>query len=80
MCVNGMPWGGSPMQGYTDAAGYLDVKETTHFFDAWSPLQRLQRQATPGTIPVDIVAPVFYDASAEVNNILPYASGTNVAV
>jgi RHS repeat-associated protein len=64
------------------AAGYIDVKETTHFFDGLGrPLQTVQRQATPGNSPVDIVTPVVYDPfGREVYKYLPYvATSGNVA-
>ncbi|HXB07433.1 MAG TPA: DUF6443 domain-containing protein, partial [Puia sp.] len=59
------------------SAGYVDVKETTHFFDGLGrPLQTVQRQATPGNSPVDIVTPVIYDPfGREVYKYLPYAAG-----
>src|SRR5580692_3413196 len=62
-------------------AGFVDVKETTHFFDGLGrPLQTVNRQITPGSSPNDIVTPVVYDAfGREVNKYLPYAqtSGNN---
>ncbi len=57
---------------------YTDVRETTHFFDGLGrPLQTVQRQATPGSSPVDIVSPVVYDPfGREVYKYLPYAAGS----
>jgi len=59
-------------------AGYVDVRETTQFFDGLGrPLQTVQRQATPGSSPVDLVTPVIYDAfGRELYKYLPYAAGT----
>jgi hypothetical protein len=60
------------------AAGYSDVQETSHYFDGLGrPLQTVQRQHSPGSNPVDIVAPVVYDQfGREVYNYLPYAAQT----
>lgn len=60
------------------AASYLDVKEMTHFVDGLGrPIQTIQRQATPGSSPVDIVSPVVYDPfGREVYKYLPYAANT----
>src|SRR6185437_10609225 len=59
-------------------AGYVDVKETMHYFDGLGrPLQTVQRQITPGGSPVDVVTPVVYDAfGREVYKYLPYVSST----
>lgn len=58
------------------AAGYSDVQETTNYFDGLGrPLQTVQRQRSPGSNPVDIVAPVVYDQyGREVYKYLPYAA------
>jgi RHS repeat-associated protein len=58
------------------AAGFQDVKQTTQYFDGLSrPLQTVQRQATSGSNPVDIVSPVLFDVlGREVYKYLPYAS------
>jgi RHS repeat-associated protein len=58
------------------SAGYVDVKQTTSFFDGLGrPLQTVQRQMTPGNSPVDLVAPVVYDAfGREVYKYMPYAA------
>lgn len=60
------------------AAGYGDVQETTHYFDGLGrPIQTVQRQHSPGSNPVDMVAPVVYDQfGREVYKYLPYAAGT----
>ncbi|HLZ88276.1 MAG TPA: DUF6443 domain-containing protein, partial [Puia sp.] len=57
-------------------AGYRDVRETTHYFDGLGrPLQTVQRQASPGSSPVDLVTPVVYDPfGREVYKYLPYAA------
>ena len=59
-------------------AGYVDVKETTHYLDGLGrPLQTVQRQITPGGSPVDVVTPVVYDAfGRETYKYLPYAAST----
>jgi hypothetical protein len=61
-----------------NSAGYVDVKETTHFFDGLGrPLQTVQRQASPDNSPVDVVTPVVYDPfGREVYKYLPYAATT----
>ncbi|MBS1665195.1 MAG: hypothetical protein JST68_29385 [Bacteroidetes bacterium] len=61
-----------------DGAGYIDVKQTTSYFDGLGrPLQTVQRQMTPGSSPVDVVSPVIYDAfGREVYKYLPYVSST----
>jgi len=62
------------------SAGYVDVKETTHFFDGLGrPLQTVSRQITPGSNPNDIVLPIVYDQyGREVYKYLPYvATATN---
>ena len=60
------------------AAGYVDVKETMHYFDGLGrPLQTVQRQITPGGSPADVVTPVVYDAfGREVYKYLPYVAST----
>jgi RHS repeat-associated protein len=62
-------------------AGYVDVKETTHFFDGLGrPLQTVSRQITPGSSPNDMVTPVIYDSfGRKVTKYLPYVpnSGNN---
>jgi len=60
------------------SAGYVDVKETSHFFDGLGrPFQTVQRQATPGGSPIDIVTPVLYDPfGREVYKYLPYAANS----
>lgn len=64
-----------------DAAGYMDVKETTNFFDGLGrPLQTVNRQITPGNNPLDMVSMVTYDAfGREVNKYLPYVASTKNA-
>ncbi len=59
-------------------AAYMDVKETTHFFDGLGrPLQTVSRQITPGSSPNDIVSPVVYDPfGREVTQYLPYVQTT----
>ncbi|HEY4060850.1 MAG TPA: DUF6443 domain-containing protein, partial [Puia sp.] len=61
-----------------DSAGYVDVKETTHYFDGLGrPLQTVNRQITPGSSPVDMVTPVVYDPfGREVYKYLPYVAST----
>ena len=45
-------------------AGFMDVKQTTQYFDGLGrPLQTVQQQMTPGSSPADIVIPVVYDNS-----------------
>src|SRR6185312_16705799 len=58
------------------AAGYVDVKETMHYFDGLGrPLQTVQRQMTPGGNPADVVTPVVYDAfGREAYKYLPYVA------
>ena len=60
------------------AAGYVDVKETTHFIDGLGrPLQTVNRQITPGSSPSDIVTPVIYDPiGREAYKYLPYVPAT----
>ena len=60
------------------SAGYVDVKETTHYVDGLGrPLQTVNRQITPGNSPVDIVTPVLYDPfGREVYKYLPYVPTT----
>src|SRR5258708_1696757 len=60
------------------AAGYVDVKETTHFFDGLGrPLQTVNRQLTPGDNPNDVVTPVVYDPfGREIYKYLPYVATT----
>jgi RHS repeat-associated protein len=62
-------------------AAYGDVKETMNYFDGLGrPLQTVQRQITPGSNPMDVVAPVVYDAfGREVYKYMPYVatSGNN---
>jgi len=59
-------------------AGYVDVKEATHFVDGLGrALQTVLRQATPGNNPVDIVTPIVFDQyGREVYKYLPYAATT----
>ena len=59
-------------------ASYVDVKETTHFFDGLGrPLQTVNRQITPGTSPNDVVTPVVYDPyGREIYKYLPYVETT----
>lgn len=58
-----------------DAAGYQQVKQTTQYLDGLGrPLQTVSKQATTGSSPKDIVAPVIYDnLGREVKKYLPYA-------
>lgn len=58
-----------------NSAGYEHVKQTTQFLDGLGrPLQTVYRQATPGSNPKDIVAPLVYDnIGREKYNYLPYA-------
>ncbi|MBN9379112.1 MAG: hypothetical protein J0H74_00015, partial [Chitinophagaceae bacterium] len=60
------------------AAPYTDVKETTQYFDGLGrPQQTVSRQATPGSTPLDLVAPVLYDAfGRETYKYLPYVPTT----
>ncbi|HEY4064196.1 MAG TPA: DUF6443 domain-containing protein, partial [Puia sp.] len=60
------------------SAGYVDVKETTHYFDGLGrPLQTVNRQITPGNSPMDMVTPVVYDPfGREVYKYLPYVAST----
>ncbi len=60
------------------SAGYVDVKETTNYFDGLGrPLQTVQRQITPGDNPVDVVAPIVYDPfGREMYKYLPYAASS----
>ena len=60
------------------AAAYMDVRETSHYFDGLGrPLQTVQRQLTPGSSPADMVAPVVYDAfGRETYKYLPYIVGS----
>jgi RHS repeat-associated protein len=60
------------------SAGYVDVKQTTSFFDGLGrPLQTVQRQMTPGNSPVDLVSPVVYDAfGREAYKYMPYVATT----
>src|SRR5258708_4298886 len=60
------------------AAGYVDVKETTHFFDGLGrSLQTVNRQITPGNNPNDVVTPVVYDPfGREIYKYLPYIPTT----
>jgi RHS repeat-associated protein len=73
-----------PMGAYTDAsmvtaASYLDVRQTTQYFDGLGrPLQTVQKQVTPAAL--DMVAPVIYDElGREQYKYPPYVqtSGTN---
>lgn len=56
-----------------DFADYNRVKEATEYFDGLGkPLQTVQRQATPGINPIDMVMPVVYDQfGREVYKYLP---------
>lgn len=60
---------------------YLQVKEQWQYLDGLGrPLQMVNRQATPGNSPKDLVAPVTYDDyGRETFKYLPYAQlmGTN---
>jgi RHS repeat-associated protein len=48
---------------YYASAGYVDVKQTTSFFDGLGRTsQTVVRQLTPGSSPQDVVTPVVYDA------------------
>src|SRR5579864_3186684 len=60
------------------AAGYVDVKETMHYFDGLGrPLQTVNRQLTPGDNPNDVVAPELYDPfGRESYKYLPYVATT----
>ncbi len=60
------------------AAAYMDVKQTTQYFDGLGrPLQTVQKEMTPGGSPADVVAPVVYDAfGREVYKYLPYVAGS----
>lgn len=62
------------------AADYQHVKEATQYFDGLGrPLQTVARQASPGTSPKDLVAPVVYDAfGREVFKYLPYVQSNNI--
>ena len=59
-----------------DAAGYLQVKQSTQYLDGLGrTLQTVNRQATPGTNPGDLVTPSLYDEHGlETYRYLPYAS------
>ncbi len=59
-------------------AGYVDVKQTTSYFDGLGrPLQKVQQQITPGNSPSDLVSPVIYDSfGREVYKYLPYVAST----
>ncbi len=59
-------------------AGYVDVRQTTHFVDGLGrPIQTIVQQATPGTSPADMVTPVIYDAFSRVSyNYLPYVASS----
>ncbi|MHA4811564.1 DUF6443 domain-containing protein [Flavitalea flava] len=61
-----------------DAAGYMDVKETTSYFDGLGrPLQTVNRQITPGNNPLDMVSMDTYDQfGREVTKYLPYVAST----
>jgi len=61
-----------------DAAGYIDVKQTTNYFDGLGrPLQTVQRQITPGDNPADVAAPVIYDQyGREIYKYMPYVAST----
>src|ERR1700678_2923243 len=44
------------------SAGYVDVRQTTQFFDGLGrPWQTVVQQVTPGNNPADLVTPVVYD-------------------
>ena len=64
---------------YFASAGYVDVKQTTGFFDGLGrPFQTVVRQLTPGNSPQDMVTPVVYDSiGREVYKYLPYVSTTS---
>ena len=55
---------------------YTEVQQTTQYLDGLGrPLQTVVRQASPGSSPKDLVAPVFYDPfGREVYKYLPYIS------
>jgi hypothetical protein len=60
------------------SAGYVDVKQTSHYFDGLGrPLQTVQQQITPGNNPADMVTPVVYDPyGREVYKYLPYVASS----
>jgi RHS repeat-associated protein len=60
------------------SAGYVDVKQTTSYFDGLGrPLQTVQQQITPGSSPADVVKPSVYDAfGREVYSYMPYVAST----
>lgn len=64
----------------SSATGYQNIKQTTQYVDGLGrPLQTVARQASPGSTPKDIVAPVVYDVYGRENfKYLPYvqSSGT----
>lgn len=67
----------------TDAAsasGYQHIKEASQYLDGLGrPLQTVARQASPGTSPKDLVAPVVYDAyGREAVKYLPYVQSNNI--
>ena len=61
------------------AAAYTEVKEMTQYADGLGrPLQTINRQATPGSSPQDIVVPQVYDAyGREVYKFMPYVASTS---
>jgi len=65
-----------PYQSPTDLmnAGYQHAKETTQYLDGLGrPLQIVSRQASPGSSPKDLIAPIVYDAfGRESFKYLPY--------
>ncbi|MGC4037072.1 MAG: DUF6443 domain-containing protein [Chitinophagaceae bacterium] len=65
----------------SDAAatnGYQNIREATQYFDGLGrPVQTVSRQASPGTSPKDLVAPVVYDAfGREQFKYLPYVQSS----
>lgn len=57
-----------------DGAGYQQVRQTTQYMDGLGRLvQTVSRQASAGSTPRDLVAPVIYDElGRETNKYLPY--------
>ncbi|HEX7905820.1 MAG TPA: DUF6443 domain-containing protein, partial [Chitinophagaceae bacterium] len=62
------------------AVGYQHVKQATQYFDGLGrPLQTVARQASPGSSPKDLVAPVVYDEfGRETFKYLPYVQSNNI--
>lgn len=62
-----------------DVADYTGVKQTTQYVDGLGrPIQSVNRQATPGATPKDLVSPIVYDAyGRQVFSYLPYVASTS---